>query len=58
MAKWYNAVQTQVALAKCTQESVKILHRDIIYFFLRDEDFFLNPSMIVTLTSTSFLQIR
>ena len=27
--EWYNAVQTQVALAKYPQETGKILHRDI-----------------------------
>ena len=57
--EWYNAVQTQVALAKYPQETAKILHRDIFCcFFLRDEEFVSKPSMIVTLTSTSFLQVR
>ena len=37
--EWYNAVQTQVALAKYPQETAKILHRDIFWFFLRDEEF-------------------
>ena len=32
--KWYNAVQTQVALAKYPPETAKILHRDIFLFFL------------------------
>ena len=31
--EWYNAVQTQVALAKYPQETAKILHRDIFWFF-------------------------
>ena len=39
MDEWYNAVQTQVALAKDPQETAKILHRDIFRFFLRDEEF-------------------
>ena len=34
--EWYNTVQTQVALAKCKQETTKILQRDIFSFFLRD----------------------
>ena len=37
--EWYNAVQTQVALAKYPQETAKILHRDIFWFFLRNEEF-------------------
>ena len=37
--EWYNAVQAQVNLAKYTPETAKILHRDIFWFFLKDEDF-------------------
>ena len=37
--EWYNGVQTQVALANYPQETAKILHRDIFWFFLRDEEF-------------------
>ena len=37
--KWYNAVQAQVNLTKYPPESVKILHEDIFWFFLHDEDF-------------------
>ena len=37
--EWYNAVQTQVVLAKYPQETAKILHRDIFWFFLKDEEF-------------------
>ena len=33
------SLQTQVALAKYPQETAKILHRDIFWFFLRDEEF-------------------
>ena len=32
-------VQAQVNLAKYLPETAKILHRDIFWFFLRDEDF-------------------
>ena len=37
--EWYNAVQTQVVLAKYPQETAKILHRDIFWCFLNDETF-------------------
>ena len=37
--KWYNAVQAQVNLAKYPPETAKILHRDILWFFMKDEDF-------------------
>ena len=37
--EWYNAVQTQVALAKYPQETAKIIHRDIFWFFLKDGEF-------------------
>ena len=39
MDEWYNAIQTQVNLAKYPLEMAKILHRDIFWFFMRDEDF-------------------
>ena len=35
--EWYNAVQTQVALAKYPPETAQILHMDIFWFFLKDE---------------------
>ena len=37
--EWYNAVQAQVNLAKYPPETAKILHRDIFWFFMQDEDF-------------------
>ena len=37
--KWYNAIQPQVNLAKYPPEAAKILHRDIFWFFMKDEDF-------------------
>ena len=37
--EWYNAVQAQVNLAKYPLETAKILHKDIFWFFLKDEDF-------------------
>ena len=37
--EWYNAVQAQVNLAKYPPETAKILHRDIFWFFLHDEEF-------------------
>ena len=37
--EWYNAVQAQVNLAKYPLETAKILHRNIFWFFLHDEEF-------------------
>ena len=37
--EWYNAVQAQVNLAKYPQEMTKIIHHNIFWFFMRDEDF-------------------
>ena len=37
--EWYNAVQSQVNIAKYSQEMAKILHRDFFWFFMRDEEF-------------------
>ena len=37
--EWYNAVLTQVALVMYSPETAKILHRDISWFFLKDEEF-------------------
>ena len=37
--EWYNAVQAQVSLAKYPLETASILHRDIVWFFLKDEEF-------------------
>ena len=37
--EWYNAAQAQVNLARYPLEMAKILHRDIFWFFLKDEDF-------------------
>ena len=37
--EWYNAVQAQVNLVKYPPETAKILHHDIFWFFMRDEDF-------------------
>ena len=37
--EWYNVVQAQVNLAKYPWETAKILHRDISWFFLHDEEF-------------------
>ena len=39
MNEWYNTVQAQVYLAKYPPETAKIPHRDIFWFFLKDEDF-------------------
>ena len=37
--KWYNAVQSQINLAKYPQETARILQKDIFWFFLKDEEF-------------------
>ena len=37
--EWYNAIQVQVNLTKYPLETAKIHHRDIFWFFLKDEDF-------------------
>ena len=37
--EWYNAAQTQVNLAKYLLKTAKILHCDIFWFFMKDEDF-------------------
>ena len=37
--EWYNAIQAQVNLAKYPPETAKILHQDIFWFFMKDEDF-------------------
>ena len=37
--EWYNTIQVQENLARYPPETAKILHRDIFWFFLRDEDF-------------------
>ena len=46
--EWYNTVQTQVALAKYPQENVKIIHRDILWFFSEARSLCQKPSMTVT----------
>ena len=37
--EWYNKVQAQINLAKYPPETAKILHRDIFWLFLKDEEF-------------------
>ena len=37
--EWYNAIQAQANLAKYPPETAKILHQDIFWFFMKDEDF-------------------
>ena len=39
VSEWYNAVQAQVSLPKYPPETANILHRDIFWFFLKDEEF-------------------
>ena len=37
--EWYNAVQAQVPFAKYPLETASILHQDIFWFILKDEEF-------------------
>ena len=37
--EWYNAIQAQVNLAKYPPETAKILHQDIFWIFMKDENF-------------------
>ena len=37
--EWYNCVQAQINLAKYPSETAKILHSDIFWFYLHDEEF-------------------
>ena len=39
MGEWYNAVQAQVNLAKYPPEPARILHHEISWYFLHDEEF-------------------
>ena len=39
MDEWYYTVQAQVCLAKYPQETANILHHDIFWFILKDEEF-------------------
>ena len=39
MDEWYNTVQAQVNLARYPPETAKILHHNIFWFFMKDEDF-------------------
>ena len=41
--EWYNAVQAKVSLAKYQPETASILHRDILWFFLKDQGFVPKP---------------
>ena len=57
--EWYNAVQAQVNLAKYPPKTAKILHRDIFWFFMRDEDFvIMTRSMRAMLISRNFQPVK
>ena len=43
--EWYNAVQAQENLVKYLPKTAKILHCNIFWFFLHDEDFVLRTIM-------------
>ena len=42
MDEWYNAVKASVSLVKYPQETENILHYDIFWFFLKDDEFVSN----------------
>ena len=44
--EWYNAVQTQINLAKYPQETARILHRNIFGFFSEMRNLSLKQLMI------------
>ena len=52
--EWYNAVQAQINLAEYPAETAKILHRDIFWFFLRDEEFVCKLTMTTKLMLKNF----
>ena len=54
----YNAVKAQVCLARYAQETENILHHDIFWFFLKDEEFVSTTSMTIVLILISSLQAR
>ena len=39
MDEWFNTVQAQINLARNPPDTAKILHCDIFWFFMKDEDF-------------------
>ena len=49
----YNAVQTQINLARYPQETARILHRDIFGFCLKMKSLCQEPSMIAILIWTN-----
>ena len=54
--EWYNAVQAQVNLVKYPPETAKILHRDIFWFFLRDEEYVSRTISARSVDLENFLQ--
>ena len=46
----YNTVQAQVNLARYPPQTAKNLHKDIIWFFMKDEDLYPEQSMRALLT--------
>ena len=56
--EWYNAIQVQVNLAKYPPEIAKILHRDIFWFFLKDEDFMSRTISDGSIDLDKFLQVE
>ena len=58
MDEWYNAVQVQVCLAKYPQETANILHCDIFWFFVKDEEFVSKTINDSAIDLDNFLQAK
>ena len=56
--KWYNAVQALVSVAKYPPETANILHRDIFWFFMKDEEFVFKTIYDSKIDLDSFKQAR
>ena len=56
--EWYNTVQMKVALARYPPETAKMLHRDIFWFLLKDEEFISKTIINSKIYLFRFLQAR
>ena len=56
--EWYNAIQTQIELAKYPAETAKILHRDIFVSSSGMKNLSLKQSMIPTLILKNFQPVQ
>ena len=56
--EWKNALQAQVSLAKYPPETASILHWDIFWFLLKDEEFVSKTINDFNIDLDKFLQVR